>query len=250
MNDLERLYRQLVATLSANGPARWQDPMRLSDLMNVLPYRSARRILNIDSSEEFELLMLRLAGGEGGYMSTEPEAVGQRFALEAVSTNPELGVLREFRDAHLMFAPAPLMKVLAGSTGDESYAPPQPVAAAPAPTLPPPPPATPTFAPARSTLATSAPAPRNAAATAGAPSVRKAVTAPGAATSPAAAPVPDANRCTACDRPLPTGRTVNFCPHCGQGQAIGKCAKCGADADLSWQFCATCGVGLPWSTYR
>jgi predicted RNA-binding Zn-ribbon protein involved in translation (DUF1610 family) len=246
VNDLERLYRQLVATLSANGPARWQDPMRLSELMNVLPYRAARRILNIDSSEEFELLMLRLAGGEGGYMSTEPEAVGQRFALEAVSTNPELGVLREFRDAHLMFAPAPLMKVLAGSTGDESYAPPQPVAAAPAPAAPPPP--TPTFAPARITPAParSAPVQRTAAA---APAVRKAVSAP-AVSSPVPASVPDAGHCTACDRALPTARAVNFCPHCGQGQATGHCVKCGAEADLSWHFCVTCGVGLPWSTYR
>lgn len=250
MNDLERLYRQLVATMSANGPARWQDPIRLSDLMNVLPYRAARRVLNIDSSEEFELLMLRLAGGEGGYMSTEPEAVGQRFALEAVSTNPELGVLREFRDAHLMFAPAPLMKVLSGSTGDESYAPPQPVATSPVPAAAPPPPPAPAFTPARITPATSAPVQRPAAAAAAAPVIRKPVSAPGAAAFPVPASAPDAGHCTACDRALPTARAVNFCPYCGQGQATGTCVKCGAEADLSWHFCVTCGVGLPWSTYR
>lgn len=241
MNDLDRLYRQLVATLHAGG-ARWQDPLRLSDLMNVLPYRSARRVLHIDSSEEFELLMLRLAGGEGGYMSTEPEAVGQRFALEAVSTNPELAVLREFKDSCLMFVPGPLMKVLSGATADEAWAPPG--ARTPEPPQAAEPPPAPRAAPPVPHAAAPAPTPAQAKASTGA---RPA--APAAAARPAPAPRA-ATQCSACARELPAGRQVSFCPHCGQGQAVGHCARCGADAELAWQFCADCGVGLPWGTYR
>lgn len=247
MNDLERLYRQLVATLSANGPARWQDPTRLADLMNVLPYRSARRVLHIDSSEEYELLILRLAGGEGGYMSTEPEAVGQRFAMEAVSTNPDLGVLREFKDACLMFVPGPLMKVLSGSTGDEAWAPPEARAAeAPAAPMPPAPPAPPAPTPGKAAQTT--PAARRPVQPASASARATPPSPPSSPASPSRSAV--AATCSACDRALPVGRTVNFCPHCGQGQSMGHCAKCGADADLSWHFCPTCGVGLPWGTYR
>jgi hypothetical protein len=249
VNDLERLYRQLVATLSASGAARWQDPMRLSDLLNVLPYRAAKRVLSIDSSEEFELLMLRLAGGESGYMSTEPEAVGQRFALEAVSTNPDLGVLREFKDALLMFAPGPLMKVLSGSTGDEAYAPPAPPTRAPAPAPPaaqaapePPRRAAPSPQPA---AAVTLPAPRATPLPQRAPVA--AAPAPGATPAPR---MPASPACTACGRALPAGGAVNFCPYCGEGQAMGRCARCGADAELGWHFCATCGVGLPWGTFR
>lgn len=245
MNDLERLYRQLVATMNANG-ARWQDPVRLADLMNVLPYRSARRVLSIDSSEEFELLVLRLAGGEGGYMSTEPEAVGQRFAMEAVSTNPELAVLREFKDACLMFVPGPLMKVLSGASADEEWAPPgtrTPVPAPPPPSAPVPESRAPQPAPLR------APEPRTNAPAASARPAAPRTTAP--APSPPPSPTsPTSPRCPSCSRGLPAGRRVSFCPHCGQGQAVGHCARCGADADLAWQFCADCGVGLPWGTYR
>jgi len=243
VNDLERLYRQLVATMNTNG-ARWQDPVRLADLMNALPYRSARRILNIDSSEEFELLILRLAGGEGGYMSTEPEAVGQRFAMEAVSTNPELAVLREFKDSCLMFVPGPLMKVLSGASADEEWAPPG--ARTPVPAPPPPP------AAAQEVRAPSRPQPQapdpgaSTPVAAPRPAARASVAPPSPAAPPSAPPL----RCASCSRSLPAGRRVSFCPHCGQGQAVGHCARCGADADLSWQFCADCGVGLPWGTYR
>jgi hypothetical protein len=218
----------------------------LSDLLALIPYRTGRRALGVDSSEEYELMILRLAGGEGGFMSAEPEAVGQRFATEAVSVNPELGVLREFHDARLMFVPGPLMRVLAGSTGDEAYAPPVPTPMRPAglarprPSRPSPPsPASP-------------PSPSSDAAL-----PFDDVRSPGASDGDLLSEMIDPlgrsteettakQRCAYCGGGLPEGRHVNFCPQCGQPQATGQCPKCKADVEYGWKHCIGCGAGLNW----
>ena len=51
-------------------------------------------------------------------------------------------------------------------------------------------------------------------------------------------------RCAFCGGVLPTTRQVNFCPQCGMGQDVGKCGKCGADVDVGWRYCVTCGEEL------
>lgn len=257
MQELERLYRHLVATMTASGAPRWQDPILLADLMALIPYRTGRRALGIDSSEEYELLILRLAGGEGSYMHTEPEAVGQRFGNEAVSVNPDLGVLREFRDARLMFVPAALMRVLQGGTADEEWAPrsergpaviipeekldgpdPEPAARAPAPPRPSAPSA-PRPAAAESPRAPapprpSAPSPPRPSAPVSAPSAAP-VSTPGAGNIEA---------CIHCRRVLPVGRNVKFCPYCGGSQTAATCPACNEEIELSWKHCVNCGATL------
>jgi predicted amidophosphoribosyltransferase len=37
------------------------------------------------------------------------------------------------------------------------------------------------------------------------------------------------------------GRTVIFCPHCGQNVGVMHCPVCGTDLDVGWRFCLTCG---------
>ena len=60
MTDLERLFRRLVDNLIAIDPARLHRPIALSDLLNsVIPYRTTRRALNIDSAEDYDTLILR-----------------------------------------------------------------------------------------------------------------------------------------------------------------------------------------------
>jgi hypothetical protein len=127
-------------------------------MARVVPYRSVRRALGVDSSEDYELLVLRLAGGEGGFAIVEPEPVQVRFAEEAVSVNPNLAVLQDFRDAQLSVDEDALAWVLAGHSREEMYAPPSPMAvdaetraadrAAAEPAVPITPPATPPAPPA------------------------------------------------------------------------------------------------------
>lgn len=236
LQELERLYRHLVSTVTASGAPRWQDPILLADLMALIPYRTGRRALGIDSSEEYELLILRMCGGEGNYMHTEPEAVGQRFANEAVSVNPDLSVLREFRDARLMFIPAALMRALQGGHADDEWAP--KVERGPTVIVPeekledstPEPPRPPAPSPPRPS----------------APSVTRP-----AAPSPPRPPAPSVTRpsapiesCIRCHRVLPVGRNVKFCPYCGGSQTATTCPACNEEVELSWKHCVNCGTTL------
>ena len=133
MQDIERLFRHLTRTLQAVDPARLQQPVSVAELVQrFMPYRTSRRALGVESSEDYELLLLRFASGEGGFANTEPDPVRRRFASEAKSPNPDLSVLREFRDAVFVLQPIPLARVLSGQSEDDAYAPPpHPAAAAP-----------------------------------------------------------------------------------------------------------------------
>lgn len=237
MNELERLYRHLVSTVNAAGTARWQDPIMLADLLALIPYRTGRRALGIDSSEEYELLILRLAGGEGNFMSTEPEAVGQRFANEAVSVNPNLSVLREFRDARLMFIPGALMRVLQGPKEEEMWAPPE-------------------EADRRSGGQAQEADRRSGGRAGGADDVTPPDSRPaghqnvGASghQGVGASGRPGIDACPHCRRVLPTGRTIKFCPYCGGSQTRGICPACTEEVELSWKHCVNCGAALTQGT--
>jgi hypothetical protein len=47
--------------------------------------------------------------------------------------------------------------------------------------------------------------------------------------------------CKYCGQPLPEGREVHFCPHCGQNLLARRCAACSAELETSWKFCVACG---------
>ncbi|MEP6688234.1 MAG: hypothetical protein ABJC36_07780, partial [Gemmatimonadales bacterium] len=113
MTELERFFRRLVTNLADSDPARLHRPIPLEDIHgSIVPYRSNRRALQLDSSEDYELVLLRLCGGEGGLVRTEPEEVRVRFAEEAASTNPDLTVLRKFEHVLVSIRSAPLARAL------------------------------------------------------------------------------------------------------------------------------------------
>lgn len=47
--------------------------------------------------------------------------------------------------------------------------------------------------------------------------------------------------CAYCKGPLPGGREVSFCPHCGQDLTLVHCPACGSELERGWKFCVTCG---------
>jgi hypothetical protein len=255
MTDLERLFRRLVDNLIAIDPARLHRPIALSDLLNsVIPYRTTRRALNIDSAEDYDTLILRLTAGEGGYVRMLSEDVAQVLRDQLASPNPDLSVLRDHAKAELVLGTEPLAHAL-GPGPDEAFAPsvdddfepivrPQagtpalPQAGTPAlpqagtPALPrelrlesrrpmafsaePTPPPSPPMVP---------PPPRMT-----------------AEPEPARAHPRDSGvRCGFCGGRLPGGRTVNFCPHCGQNQSLTRCPGCQAELELGWRHCINCG---------
>jgi len=239
VQDIERLFRHLTRTLQAVDPARLQQPLTVGELVSrFVPYRTSRRALGVESSEDYELLLLRFAIGEGGFANTEPDPVKARFAREARSPNPDLSVLREFRDAVFVLQPIPLARVLSGQTEDDAYAPP------PRPAPMPPPELVEAVGQMDAEVDVIEPLPFDAVRTVGpvAAAVRE-VEVP-ATPDPPAVPVAAAARCSFCGGSLPAGRAVHFCPHCGQSQLQGQCPKCKADVEYGWRHCVSCGTGL------
>jgi len=60
--------------------------------------------------------------------------------------------------------------------------------------------------------------------------------------TPAAGPV----RCDChfCGSVLPRGRSLTFCPHCGQNLTVRQCPACSAEVEMVWKFCVCCGRGV------
>jgi hypothetical protein len=116
MDDLDRLYQHLVASLSAHAPHLLRQRFVIGDLaQQLVPYRMHRRALGFDSIQQYDLALLRLVAGERGYLMTEP--VVQDAARQSLSTpRPEAESLRRFADAPAALAPEPL-RALIGDAG-------------------------------------------------------------------------------------------------------------------------------------
>lgn len=225
MTDLERLFSHLVFTIAAADPARLNGPLSVADIQfDIIPYRAHRRALEIDSSEDYEALLLRLFAGEGGLARTEPPEIQARFGQEAQSANPDLRLLREHGEALVSLSGAAVRRVLLADPHD-GYA--------PAP-------------PARSVdlsleaerelelelphPAESLPLDEVRAATAGDPAL-------GAGTGAG-------SMCLYCGGTLPASRQVNYCPHCGQSQTTVRCPECQSDVEVGWRHCVSCGAAV------
>jgi hypothetical protein len=240
MTDLERLFRRLVDNLIAIDPARLHRPLALGDLLeSVIPYRTTRRALAVDSAEDYDMLVLRLCSGEGGFVRMQSEEVAAIFREAVASPNPDLSLLRDYKKEELTLGTEPLAHAL-GPGPDEAYAPPEPMAedpeeelifpaAAPVPT---PPAGRSVEPPLPFTAEPLEPAP---------PMVPPP---PRMTAEPEPGPSRSGNkgpRCSYCGGALPSGRPVNFCPHCGQNQALTRCPECQAEMEIGWRHCINCG---------
>lgn len=220
MTDLERFFRRLVANLAATDPARLHRPLELDQIQrDIIPYRANRRALGIESSEDYEFLLLRLCAGEGRLVRTEPEEVRERFAKEVRGPNPDLTVLHRFEQVLVTLEPVPLARALGPEPDpDLPYAPPPAPATADLPMLDP---------------------PVDADAFGEVPGGEDAALAEASDLPSTEAPL-----CLYCGAALPGDREVRFCPHCGQRQAPPACPSCHSEVDPGWRHCVNCGTAL------
>jgi len=220
----------LVRSLGAHAPARLHQPLTINELMDaVVPYRLARRELGVDTSEDYEGLLLRLVSGEGGFLQAEPAA---REAIEGELRKPlpDLGMLRVYGDTHVVLRTEPMAEALGAPAPELRYAPPELQPPEPPPAVdvaPPAPPAPEPDADAEEPDAGAEDAPFEEAAD--------------AAEEVASGASPGPYRCPFCGGLLPSRILINFCPHCGMGQDVGTCRACGADMDVGWRYCVHCG---------
>lgn len=241
ITELEALFRQLVREIVAAEPDRVRSPISVGEVTGTfLPYRVARRKLEVHAADEYELLLVRLFAGEGNMVHLEDPLVRDRFAAQAASTLPDLDILRRAADARFTFWTEALAYAL--GPGDRAYAP-------PGEADPPP----------EAVVAGAVPV-------AGAGHESEPGADPGddddlydepfgIPIEPefAGEPVHDARtpvhsaegaRCGYCGGLLPHDRAVNFCPHCGQSQTGARCPECRNDVEEGWRHCVTCGFPL------
>jgi hypothetical protein len=227
-DPLDRLFRCLVENLAALDPEALVRPFPVTEIAErLVPYRTHRAALGVDTGEDYEMTVLRLVAGERGYLDVFPAEVREMFANEAAASNPETGVFRQFPEATALLAPERVAEVRGG-------APPVPPATEPEPE--------------RETVLT--------------PTAVDAVPGTGDddaeperlpfmlaeepdddAGRPVSRPrdIPASTPCSYCGGDLPVGRAVLFCPHCGQNVGMVHCRACGTELDVGWTFCITCG---------
>jgi hypothetical protein len=208
MDELDRLFRQVVRALAARGAEQVGQPVQVAELyQDLVPYRQIRSALRFETYQEYELALLRLLGGERGYASVEPPEAQDALALESQAAYPDPGLIREFAAARVSVDADAATKALAS---DDAYAP----AALHPPTR-----------------------PAGGAAGAGA-AEGTAAPVPGRPRPPALNP---GEPCPYCGAELPEGRTIYYCPFCGGNVRGVNCPDCRTELEVGWSFCITCG---------
>jgi predicted RNA-binding Zn-ribbon protein involved in translation (DUF1610 family) len=211
LTDLARFFRQLVRNLAATDPARLRRPLPLTEIRDsILPYRANRRALELESSEDYELILMQLCAGEGGFAATQPTDIKALFAAELRSPNPDLGLLQLHEKAEVILEPKRVADALD-----------------PKPEL--------TFAPPGhlpDVLVDESP-------------VSTLTDLEPREPSRSASPHPEAAvHCSTCGEVLPGHRMVNFCPQCGSSQIRTGCPACGSEVEAGWRHCVTCGAAV------
>jgi hypothetical protein len=230
VTDLERFFRRLVERLAATDPARLHRPIELDEIMHLLvPYRANRRTLGVDTSEEYELVVMRFCAGEGGLARTEPEEARVRFIRELASANPDLAALHSFESVLITLRPESLSRAL-GSAEESLELDPHDMLSLPEiPGL----------------EALRAVEPESLGLEADGPATDAVELDPEELEpdpDPETIPEPEPpSRCLYCGGRLPTGRAVNFCPHCGQNQTLTLCPECRSEVEPGWRHCVNCG---------
>jgi hypothetical protein len=243
MDELDRVYRRLVQNLRAAFPELLTRPFEVAKIyQQILPYRTNRRELAFETSEDYELTLTRLLSGARGLLMGDDE-MQKALRAELESPNPDLSAYRAFATSMVTLAPEALRALDA-----------QPAMR--------PTPSAGDVAPTSRSAADQAKLAARATEEVG---TRRAGDAPPSAPSsgspplgartrpvrpPASAPAISASAgrggpsCQYCAGELPEGKTVVFCPHCGQDLTVKHCPACNTELEVGWKFCITCGRGV------
>ena len=226
MDDLDRLYHELVECMRRQRPAALLKPFTVHEVHEQLvPYRRLRDTLGFRSNEDYEAVLSRLLSGERNYLSGDGEMQSEvRAGLGEVL--PDIRRYRSFPETRVWLnaeeIPPP---------GDTRYAPPDVRERAVA------------------DIDVRAPVPEDegpvsevavesdTALRPGSSSGDRDSDAENGATGEKAPAV--LGRCPQCAGEPP--ESAAFCPFCGSRLSIGMCGACGAEMEPTWRYCAACG---------
>jgi len=246
MDPLDRMLRRLVQNISQGYPEYLTRPFEAAELYQVLvPYRLNRRELELETNQDYEMVVTQLLAGERNYLVGDP-VMQEALRRELASPNPDTGAFRNFPDAQVALSPEILRRLdgrQGGRAATEESTPSAPVPVSEAPTerraAVPPPSATVPAAAAPVAAAAPAPAPAR-------PDSQQSTTQPTPEDSVSLSQrslktIVGGGSCQYCGGVLPEGRRISFCPHCGQNLTIIHCPACSTELEAGWRFCTTCG---------
>jgi len=231
MDHLERMFRVLVQTIRARFPQYLSSPFDVAELhQTILPYRHHRAELGFDTNEDYEVALLELLSGARGFLIVD-ERMRDVLGAELTSKNPDPSTFRQFAKSQVALSPEALRR-MSGTPGGASAAMASGASQVQAP-------------PSDASQKPGVPASVGGTLPRGSDTggVADGAVLPALPQRPApAAVVPQQGEpCRACGEALPPGRPITFCPHCGQNLTIVNCQACGAELELGWRFCPSCG---------
>jgi len=236
MDDLDRVFHRLVSNIRHRHSEYLTLPFTVQELYETLiPYRHHRRELGIETNQDYEIAVTRLLSGERDYLLAD-QAMRDKLQAELASPHVDPGAFREFSESKVSLAPEALRRIRAlTASADPAESAATPDAASTSTQQSSAAPQTPAITATFPVSAPSAPEPS-------APAPSAPASAPAALSSLMNATIPEG--CRFCGGTLPEGRTVIYCPHCGNNLSVSRCPACGSELEKGWKFCATCGRGV------
>jgi hypothetical protein len=214
MDDLDRLYLELVEILRGEQPGALGQSVRVLDLHEqLIPYRRVRNRVGFASNDDYEIALTRLLSGERGYLEADRD-MQQELTAGLAETLPDARRYLAFSETRVMlsagkipppgdtrYAPPELQQIGGREEQDEGRAEPGSVEDAEAEQ-------------------------------------------PEAVATPNREAAVDERRdlpaaCPRCNGGVPDAAT--YCPYCGCRLLPDNCRVCGAELDSTWWFCARCG---------
>jgi len=120
VTDLDRFFERLVRNLAAIDIELVRKPIKVLDIKtSIMPYRTNRRALGLESAEEYEELLVRLVSQEGGLVTTTPPDVADWCARQMSSLTPDLSGIPGQAAATITVSPEAIGRVF-GATAAEA----------------------------------------------------------------------------------------------------------------------------------
>jgi hypothetical protein len=260
---IDRFFNILVEEIRDSQPAYEEGSFTVAEIyQSLIPYRTHRDRLGVEMNGDYEDALLRLLGGEGGYLELESDTARERIRLELRSSNPNTGLYREYAAVGVHLNPEKLPErssagksgsvpelALDGLGGDDMAPPEHQIEApktnggggksagedgddSPAPAPP--------VRPGRSEVVLSA-APLEVPAAASSREAPDGKAGEGAVPAGSSSGETPPEVCPECASDLPGRDGLRFCPFCGANVFVMPCTQCGEVLERNWSFCISCG---------
>ena len=94
---LDRIFDRLARTLSAGGPDQFRSPFTVAEIVqSLVPYRTYRNELGVDTLQDYEHAILEMLTGEHGWLVCDEDTVAV-IRKELASPDPDTGLLRRLQ---------------------------------------------------------------------------------------------------------------------------------------------------------